>query len=158
MNPFIAKKLGEVLAFSIVGVETLERGFEPLCSVLGEEVVAEMIEELTSHRQELESVAQSLKCFDTTSTKAAATSTKLRGMRDAYIGDDWDNPTEILEWLGFFEGAAIAHWRLVDGAADALAQKKLKKLTTIGLDFHANSMYEAVESLKQTGHDGVTAR
>jgi hypothetical protein len=59
-------------------------------------------------------------------TKANGTGTKLMKMRDIYIADQWRKPSEIAEWLGFFEGAAYVHWNLVDGAGESTHVKDLK--------------------------------
>lgn len=50
-------------------------------------------------------------------TKVAATTNKVQTMMNTYIGDEWDNPVEILEWSGFHLGAAIVHLALVQGYA-----------------------------------------
>jgi hypothetical protein len=114
MNDFVAKKLGEVMAFTSMGLELIERGGQALAGALGEKTVNQT-------RSDLESQLENIKTYasETTLTKAEATGGKLRGMAETYIGDQWDNPAELLEWLGFFEGAALVHWQLVSGAAAA---------------------------------------
>ena len=42
MNEFGAKKLGEVLAFAVVEIETFEKGRTALSKVLGEEEVKKL--------------------------------------------------------------------------------------------------------------------
>lgn len=113
MNEFIAKKLGEVLAFAVVGKETFEKGKDAFVSVLGKEVFDEMIVETTKRIAAIEALAMENNAEEIVNTKLAGTGRKLREMRDLYVADQWDNPTELLEWSGFFEGAAVVHWALV---------------------------------------------
>jgi len=113
INEFIAKKLGEVLAFAEVGIETLERGQEGFASVLGKSAPEKMLETNKEHSALLKKIAADDKQFGSvTLAKSIKTGEKLRKMRDLYVGDEWDNGVELLEWSGFFEGAALVHWQL----------------------------------------------
>ena len=105
MNEFTAKKLGEVLAFATVGIETWEKGREAIESVFGEDT-DRLIDASKKHRDTLGNIAESENVQDIVSKKLEGTGTKLRSMRDLYVGEEWHNPTELLEWSGFFEGAA----------------------------------------------------
>ncbi len=136
MNEFVAKKLGEVLAFAVVGKETFEKGKTALESVLGADVLADMITECGARHDSIVKIAEENKVTDIVMKKLEGTGTKLRAMRDLYVADQWDNPTELLEWSGFFEGAAIVHWALVEGAAEGLNQHELKALAAKGKGFH----------------------
>ncbi len=51
-------------------------------------------------------------------TKLAKTTEKLTRMMDLYVGDEWDNPVEVLEWSSFYAGAAAAHCAVTDGLID----------------------------------------
>lgn len=155
MNEFAAKKLGEVLAFCRVGVETIERGHEALSQVL--EDVDGLSNKLKDHATRIESIAENAGMSDVTLTKADGTSTKLRSMRDMYVGDEWDNPAELLEWLGFFEGAAIVHWALVEGAGQALTNGELESLADKGKDLHEDLLEDVEDALKKLGAKKATA-
>jgi hypothetical protein len=72
-------------------------------------------------------------------------------MRDLYIGDEWDNPTEVLEWSGFFEGAALVHWAVVDGAAKTLDLADLEKLAGEGQDYHHKMLHDIADMLRKIG-------
>lgn len=65
--------------------------------------------------------------------KLDSTISKVEGMMNAYIGDEWDNPVEVLEWSGFHLGAAIVHLALVQGYAkqDAELLELLTRLKTV---------------------------
>jgi hypothetical protein len=136
MNEFVAKKLGEVLAFAVVGKETFEKGKESFVKVLGAEVMDEMIAETTNRVERIQSIVAENHAEEIVNKKLEGTGKKLREMRDLYVADQWDNPTELLEWSGFFEGAAIVHWALVEGAAEALNHHSLKDLSKQGKEFH----------------------
>jgi len=112
MSQFVSKKLVEVWAFSRVGIELAERGEASATVALGgDEKAAAFRNKLNDYASYVEEQAD-----QTTTAKADATEQKLRGMMEAYIGDDWNNPVELLEWLSFYSGAAAAHWALVEGA------------------------------------------
>jgi hypothetical protein len=94
---------------------------------------------------------------DITLAKAEATGTKLRAMRDMYVGDQWDNPAELLEWLGFFEGAAVVHWALVEGAGKGLQDQDLADLAKDGKSIHQNLLLAVEGSIKKIGEQKATA-
>lgn len=139
MDTFSAKKLGEVLAFSRVGVDTLDKGGAALARVLGESSVEGLRKGHEQHIEAIEKAAEAAEedSKQTTFDKAKATGEKLENMRELYLqGDDWNDPVEVMEWLGFFEGAAIVHWSLVQGAAAALDESDLAELAEQGVAFH----------------------
>lgn len=156
MNEFVTKKLGEVLAFNRLGTETLEKGRAELAMVLGEEKMLDMEEKNHMHAEGIMKIATDAGVIDLLLTKADATEKKLRGMRDLYIGDNWNNPTEILEWSGFFEGAAIVHWAVIRGAAEGMNNEELLTFTEEGINWHYEVL-EIIESeLSRVGADKAT--
>lgn len=120
MNEFCAKKLGEVLAFASVSLDTAERGHKAMVTILGDSGLADFIDNNKKQIETINQIANEYKVTDIVNKKLAGTGEKLKKMRDLYIGDEWDNPTELLEWSGFFEGAAIVHWQLVVGISRGL--------------------------------------
>lgn len=156
MNEFTAKKLGEVLAFCRVGLETFERGNDALTQGLGGDIQS-LIEDLQNQASQIESLAQEAGVEHITLPKSEATGTKLRSMRDLYVGDEWDNPAELLEWSGFFEGAALVHWALVVGAADAVEHETLQNLAEDGRDFHQDLLERVTDCLEQLGQQRAKA-
>lgn len=156
MNEFVAKKLGEVLAFTRVSSETIEKGRAALVAALGEEKILDMQEKNRMHGEGIMKVATDAGVIDTTLAKADKTSEKLRAMRDLYVGDQWDNATELLEWSGFFEGAAIVHFGLVRGAAQALDHAALSIIAEEGVDWHYELLEMAVGELQTKGQDKAT--
>ena len=152
INEFTAKKLGEVLAFSIVGAETLERGRPALTQAFGESNLGAIIADLESQAQQIKTIAETAGVSEITLKKSQGTGTKLRAMRDLYVGEEWDNPAELLEWSGFFEGAAIVHWNLVVGAAETIDDNQLLDLATVSRDLHHELLIAAGDQLKLIGN------
>jgi hypothetical protein len=153
MNEFAAKKLGEVLAFNRVGTETIEKGRVALVEALGEEKIVDMEEKNRIHGEEVMRVATEAGVIDTTLAKADKTADKLTQMRDLYVGDQWDNATELLEWSGFFEGAAIVHWNLIKGVAQALNDENLLTLAEESINWHYELLEMAEGELETKGQD-----
>lgn len=152
MNEFTAKKIGEVLAFNRVGSDTVARAREVLVSALGEERVLDIEEKDRIHAEEILRIVTEAAVVDITLAKSEKTEEKLKKMRDLYIGDQWDNVTEVFEWSGFFEGAAIVHWALVRGAAQSLNSEPLMLLAEEGVNWH----YEQLEMVE--GELGMTGQ
>ncbi len=159
MNEFAAKKLGEVLAFCQIGQETLEKARDGFVRDVdgGGEKVDKVMADLSDHADKIEVLANKAGVADITLPKAEATGNKLRAMRDMYIGDEWDNPTEVLEWTGFFEGAAVVHWAVVEGAADSLSLDELKELAQAGKAYHEDMLKTVSDLLQGIGHKKAQA-
>lgn len=106
----VNKKLAEVAAFACIGEELLERGKKAALLAFGEDGVRSM---QASFKNQLKSVER-----EADKPKLERTIVKLRGMMEVYIGDNWDDPTEILEWSGFFLGASQVHWALINNVVE----------------------------------------
>lgn len=157
INEFTAKEIGEVLAFTRLGNDTITRSHNALVQKLGQENVQDMIDRNSLYEQEFIRIATDGAVIDITLAKADKTQEKLSQMRDLYIGDQWDNATEILEWSGFFEGAFIVHLALVKGSAETLGDESFITLATEAISYHYE-MLELVETeLSSVGQDKATA-
>lgn len=153
MNEFVGKKLGEVAAFSRLGIETLIKGQNSLSPILA---VTKTIAMLEDQEKKIIDLASAYGFRDITLEKAQKTKDKIIFMRDHYIGNEWDNPTEILEWLGFFEGAAVAHWFLIQGVAEGLGDQALKDLASFSTQQHQDLFDVVNQSLSKIGSIRVT--
>lgn len=151
MNEFTAKKLGEVLAFAVVGLDTINKGKGAITETFGPEKTTELIKSNENQIQKITQIAEESGVLETVKIKAEATGEKLKKMRDLYIGEEWDNPTELLEWSGFFEGAAIVHWSLVTGAGEGIKNDELLDLATEAQSFHHELFVEAEQKLYEFG-------
>jgi hypothetical protein len=151
MNEFVAKKLGEVLAFNRLESDTLSKGRTALVAALGEEKIADIEDRNRLHNESVMKVATDAGMIDTTLAKADKTTEKLMTMRDLYVGDQWDNATELMEWSGFAEGAAIVHWALVRGCAEGLNDETLLTLAEEAINWHYELLEIAEAELGTTG-------
>ena len=115
MNDFVAKKLAEVEAFCKTSATILQKAGNNFSSKYGE--TAAILNELAAQTVSGAIVAEKQGVFD---EKLQRTEVKLGKMMDLYIGDEWDNPVEVLEWCSFFTGAAAAHCALASELEDSL--------------------------------------
>ncbi|HEX8390213.1 MAG TPA: hypothetical protein VF597_02240 [Candidatus Saccharimonadales bacterium] len=129
----LPKKLGEVEAFARVGLEMLARAGDTAETAFGERLVTEIKMSLQSH---VDTVS-----LRSDSAKADRTTAKVRDMMEQYIGDEWDNPIELLEWSGFYLGAAGIHWSLVASLSDDEADAAMMKYAAA----QANLFYQWLE-------------
>lgn len=157
INEFVAKKLGEVLAFNRVGTDTLEKGRAALTEVLGEEHILDREEKNRIHGETIIQIATEGGVIDITLEKAKKTEEKLRTMRELYVADQWDNATELLEWSGFFEGAAIVHWALVRGAGESLNNEQLITVANEAISYHYELLEKSESELGTKGQDKAQA-
>lgn len=142
MNTFLAKKVGEVLAFCEVGIDTFKRGRTGLKAVLSKEDLENLEGALSDHRERIIKISSTQGVLEEVTNKAEKTGEKLLSMQDLYLEgeEDWEDPAEMLEWLGFFEGAAIIHWSLVSGAAGASEISELVDLANEGNQLHRDAL------------------
>ncbi len=145
-NEFMAKKFGEVLAFCLVGQETVNKAGRTFIDEIGQDKV----DRYKTHLAQLAAIIGE-QAGEITRVKADKTAEKLRTLRETYVGDEWDNPTEILEWLGFFEGAAIVHWFLIMGSAESQNDLELGALAERGVDLHRKSLKNVEDHLRALG-------
>lgn len=141
MNEFTAKKLAEIEAFLQVSGVIIEKAGSPLAEANPE--VAEGFDAL-SQQTIAEAVAPEVE--DVFKNKVEKTHAKLSHMMEIYIGDEWDNPVEVLEWSSFFSGAAAAHAAL----ASELSADTHDQLDTIRADFEA-LLQKVIAGLRAVG-------
>src|SRR3989344_5298418 len=151
MGEFTAKKLGEVLAFCRTGIFLAEKSGPAMVKALGESEDARITGALMAHAAELEKIANEAGVKDITFLKAEKTGAKLRSMMEMYVGDEWENMSEIMEWMGFQEGSAIVHWQLVSGSAEAMNHEGLRELSKKAIEFHKDILNKVSEALKKIG-------
>ena len=151
MNEFIAKKLGEVVAFSRIGLELEERGGAAFDEALSSDT-AEYKAQLVAW----ESAALEMG-NEVTTAKAEKTTEKLRKMMELYIGDEWDNSVELLEWMSFFYGSASAHWSLVSGASEAAGLSDLHAMAGEAQEGYHQYLHHTIAALREVGVARATA-
>lgn len=115
MQDYTTKKLAEVEAFCKISGEILERAGTDFDEKYGS--LAAILDELAAQTVTDAVTVEQHEVFD---AKLQKTEAKLADMMDLYIGDEWDNPVEVLEWCSFFTGAASAHCALASGLEEDL--------------------------------------
>jgi hypothetical protein len=113
MNEFTVKKLAEVQAFNQLGITIAERAGEPLAGSAPDAV--RILRQVAEHDFTANISEQHLQLF---TDKTGMTERKLTSMMELYVGDEWDNPVEALEWSSFYAGAGAAHSALTATAAE----------------------------------------
>ncbi|OHA59400.1 MAG: hypothetical protein A2589_00835 [Candidatus Vogelbacteria bacterium RIFOXYD1_FULL_46_19] len=144
MNEFTAKKLGEVYAFIKVGGDQFKRSRAALASVMAEVELERVTQTYVEHLQGMGEVLQTAPLTAIITATAEVTGDKLLAMAQVYMNkeSDWDDTSEVLEWLGFFEGGAIIHLALVESAARELELGELSTLVGAAADFHRSLLAE----------------
>lgn len=151
MNEFTAKKLGEVMAFTQVGLETFDKSKGVLQSIMGEDKVATSTKTLLSQKDIINTLADRAGTLATVLDKFERVVEKLHKIRDLYEGDQWQDPIELMEWLGFFEGGAVVHASLLTGAAEEIGHAELLSLSNEVLNFHKDLLESVTELLHLVG-------
>lgn len=154
MNDFASRKLGEVLAFAQVGEESLLRGMGGFEKALGKESCAVALAESRREAGEILRIASEQGAAEAVLAKAERTAAKLRAMRELYLKEeDWNDPAELLEWSGFFEGAALVHWNLVRGTAEKDEGPGLGALADRGAEAHDQMLRKICEVIRAHGKE-----
>lgn len=135
MNEKITKKIGEAYAFADVLQTTYSANTEVMDELLGElasEVTATTATQVTA----LQQICAEAGTADILEPKVAKTSEKITKMGEMYVGDNWDDPAEVLEWLSFFVGGAVIHWELIAGAGKAMGHTELTTTAETGVTYY----------------------
>ncbi len=141
-----ARKMGEVLAFAKLGDETFKKGQESLSSVLGQKFLNEFFSQNDVQIDALYEIAGGGEIEERMCQNLEKTYEKLATMRGLYLKEeDWRDATEIMVWLGFFEGAAIVHWRLILGLSEKHKIAGLAELANKAINFH-QSLFDSIQS------------
>lgn len=152
MNEKLAKKLGEVLAFARAGIDTYKKGETALKEKLGNEYSL-FLEENEKFIKNINLIADSHEVGEIVTQKSEKTFEKLNKMRDMYIGDSWDDAIEIFEWSGFFHGAGMVHWGLVESAARKNNIEELVEPAEMGTEFFHKQLMNTMSELKMAGKE-----
>jgi hypothetical protein len=119
MNDYTAEKLGEVFAFTKLTMDTLKRGHDAVLQCIKQVGFDDAMAKSEALKSQIETIAQRLDQAGTMHEYADKTLTKVTQARDNYIGDSWDDPAEVYEWLCFTAGAGSGHAAEVAGAGEA---------------------------------------
>lgn len=148
VNQSLASKIGEIMAFSQNGEAVFKKGGQALKKVFDPVFLEEIIQSNNLFASSIQDIASKMGIWEIVAKKAESTGNKLESMQGLYLEDEWDDPVEILEWLGFFEGAALVHWSLVNGKAKQASLKELVSLSEKAISFHQNLLRKIVDTIQ----------
>lgn len=145
MNEKIAKKIGEAHAFAALCKETNEQVPAVFAKVFGEAIVSDLPQMCSTQMDDLERTATEAGMADAVLEKSKRTQEKIRTMANQYVGDAWDDPAEVLEWMSFFVGGAAVHWDVIAGGGSGMQHDDLKRVGEQGAAYYT-SLFEAARS------------
>jgi ElaB/YqjD/DUF883 family membrane-anchored ribosome-binding protein len=143
MNTKTAKKVGEAHAF-LEALNNLYRNYENVMTDVFQGSPDEHIGAHSKLQQLLQDVSRENDQEDVMTEKSSKTVVKIEKMGETYVGDEWDNPVEVVEWLSFLLGAAVVHWQVIAGSAESSEQTTFIATTKSGLE-HLKSMFSELE-------------
>jgi hypothetical protein len=144
MNEKVAKKIGEAYAFAQVLHDTYQSN-ESVMQDLFAGHAADITNTAMSQIDALRTISENAGMEDVVLPKADRTGAKISNMADMYVGDEWDNPVEVLEWMSFFVGGAIVHWQLIAGSGEAMGHQELFELASNGAQYYSDLMEQLRE-------------
>lgn len=150
MNEKITKKVGEACAFAKV----LEVTYEANQAVM-QELLAEYATSVTAttaaQKAALQAICDTAGTTDILLPKVEKTAAKITNMGEMYVGDDWDDAAEVLEWMSFFVGGAIVHWQLIAGAGAEMHDEELTVVAKDGVAYYESLMTQLKVAASQIG-------
>ncbi|MFT5360108.1 MAG: hypothetical protein ACI88L_000590 [Candidatus Paceibacteria bacterium] len=152
MNKKVAKKIGEAYAFAQVLQDTYQSNESVMKDLFG--LHAEGINKTVEAQiAALHAVSEETEMTEVVVPKAERTGGKISKMADMYVGDEWDNPVEVLEWMSFFVGGAIVHWQLIAGSGEAMGHEGLHELASNGVQYYSDLMEQLRKYAVEVGKD-----
>lgn len=139
MNEKITKKVGEACAFAEVLAATYSAHETVMKELLAKHATT-LVKTTSSQITALQSLCDEAGTTNVLVVKVEKTATKITAMGEMYVGDDWDDAAEVLEWMSFFVGGAIVHWQLIAGAGEAMGHTALKRVSDAGVVYYTELM------------------
>lgn len=139
MNEKVAKKVGEAHAFAATLSETFTNNQSVMSELFGDYADA-ILEATQVQREDLQAVSTAHDMIEVVLPKSERTATKITKMGEMYVGDDWDDVAEVLEWMSFFVGGAIVHWQLIAGAAESMGDADFLTVAQTGTAYYVDLM------------------
>lgn len=144
MTEKVAKKIGEAYAFAKVLSDTFESNTEVMTELLGEHA-GSLLEVTRVQTEELADIADESNMSEIVLPKAERTGAKITKMGEMYVGDDWGDVAEVLEWMSFFVGGAIVHWQLIAGSAQEMNHDHFGNIADVGTEYYTTLMTQLRE-------------
>lgn len=135
MNEKITMKVGEAGAFAAVLEATYQANEKVMKELLGKKAGA-VVKTAASQQTALKSLCDEAGTVSALMPKIEKTAKKITSMGEMYVGDQWGDSAEVLEWMSFFVGGAIVHWQLIAGAGEAMGHTALKRVADTGVVYY----------------------
>jgi hypothetical protein len=155
MNTFISEKLGEVLAFARMGSDTLEKGTKCFLKMMPKKDFERMEMMFKELGMKVAAIAEEGGVMEDVGKEADKTGEKVTKMRDTYLKGVWDDESDLLEWMGFYTGASLVHWRLIQGAAKKMKFDDLAQVARQAVGFYDALFVSDEATLEKIGAAGV---
>ena len=152
MNEKITKKIGEAYAFAQV-LETTFAANEAVMTELLDTAAGTVVSTAGEQRAALHAICDAAEMSDVLLPKVEKTAAKISKMGEMYVGDDWDDAAEVLEWMSFFVGGAIVHWQLIAGAGAAMDDEMLTDAATSGVVYYEELMDQLKRAATEVGQE-----
>ena len=152
MNEKITKKIGEAYAFAQV-LETTYTANELVMTELLGASASTVVSTAAEQRAALHAICDAAETTDVLLPKVEKTADKITKMGEMYVGDDWDDSAEVLEWMSFFVGGAIVHWQLIAGAGAAMDDEMLTDAATSGVVYYQELMDQLKRAATKVGEE-----
>ena len=152
MNEKITKKVGEAYAFAQVLETTFVANEAVMTELLGT-TAGTVVSTASEQRAALHAICDVAGTSDILLPKAEKTAAKISKMGDMYVGDDWDDPAEVLEWMSFFVGGAIVHWQLIAGAGATMDDEMLTDAATSGVAYYESLLDQLKQAATKVGEE-----
>ena len=150
MNEKITKKIGEAYAFAQVFETTFSNNEAVVTELIGEAASA-VVEATSGQKASLATICEQAGTTDILMLKVEKTAEKITRMGEMYVGDDWDDAAEVLEWLSFFVGGAIVHWELIAGAGAAMGHSAMVRIASEGVTYYEDLMSQLKVAANEVG-------
>lgn len=147
--------MGEVLAFARIGTDTMEKGEDGFSKLLSEGDIEDLKRAFNDLEHRIMAVAEADNALEEIEADSHAPEEKVLVMRDTYIGENWDDESDLLEWMGFYVGASLVHWHLIYGAAEALGFEELLAVARDAVDFYRTLFVSDERTLQDIGSASV---
>ena len=138
------------MAFTLEGKSLIEKAKEAMLCIFSEEELGGMKKRYELAETSIKNVSKGdfEKNFE---EKTEATRKKIEGMAESYLHGNWSEASEVAEWMGFFHGAALAHWNLVKGAAEGAGNEDLMNISLNAIGMHEELLCDACAHLSSLG-------
>ncbi len=155
MNEFIIKKLGDTLALSEVGSETFEKSRDAIEKEFESGVLDDFIEKNNIHAEEIRRIVGKSGKESEMEALRGAMSGKLRQMREIYLGEKWNSPQDVFEWLSIYSGISYGTWAVVKGIAESTNDTDLLTLSEEAMNVHHTMLDTIASELESIGNGSV---